>query len=285
MTLAAQPPPLCPALPRAAMWNLPLTTVSRPVLLLPCAAGPAATLTALVTVTGKRWSAEECHQQGKGQTGLDQHQVRLWCSFCRHTMLSMCAQALLAVAAARPAPAPPPDGTLADRPPADPGHGRDQRPRGPPPGPPRRRAHDPRHPRGRLCLVTMKTPSPGTRPLAPLPRPPQRSCPPPVTRRRQKGGRHVTNRDCSTGFSWGALLPSVALRPPNRTAADATTRRRRNRLCRRRSWRRGSRPCRRKIGRARSLTVCPRVAQFRRIHRLDREHQSQAGAAVPQRMP
>src|SRR5205823_2644540 len=104
--------------------------------------GGPATLTALVTVTGRRWPAEECHQQGKGQTGLDQHQVRLWCSFCRHTVLSMCAQALLAVAAARPAPAPPPDGTLAarqagqppawrdtgklpatpaDRPPADPG--------------------------------------------------------------------------------------------------------------------------------------------------------------------
>jgi hypothetical protein len=66
--------------------------------------GRPATLTALVTVTGKRWPAEECHQQGKGQTGLDQHQVRLWCSFCRHTVLSMCAQALLAVAAARPVP-------------------------------------------------------------------------------------------------------------------------------------------------------------------------------------
>jgi SRSO17 transposase len=75
--------------------------------------GRPATLTALVTVTGKRWPAEECHQQGKGQTGLDQHQVRLWHSFHRHTVLSMCAQALLAVAAARPAPAPPPGGTLA----------------------------------------------------------------------------------------------------------------------------------------------------------------------------
>jgi len=70
--------------------------------------GRPVTLTALVTVTGKRWPAEECHQQGKGQTGPGQHQVRLWCSFCRHTVLSMCAQALLAVAAARPAPAPPP---------------------------------------------------------------------------------------------------------------------------------------------------------------------------------
>jgi DDE superfamily endonuclease len=75
--------------------------------------GRSATLTALVAVTGKRWPAEECHQQGKDQTGLDQHQVRLWHSFHRHTVLSMCAQALLAVAAARPALAPPPGGALA----------------------------------------------------------------------------------------------------------------------------------------------------------------------------
>ena len=51
-----------------------------------------------------RWPVEECHQQGKGQTGLDQHRVRTWRSFCRHTVLSMCAQALLAIAAACPAP-------------------------------------------------------------------------------------------------------------------------------------------------------------------------------------
>jgi hypothetical protein len=75
--------------------------------------GRPATLTALVAVTGKRWPAEECHQQGKGQAGLDQHQVRLWHSFHRHTVLSMCVQALLAVAAARPTPAPRPGGTLA----------------------------------------------------------------------------------------------------------------------------------------------------------------------------
>jgi SRSO17 transposase len=62
------------------------------------------TLPVLVTVTGKRWPVEECHQQGKGQAGLDQHQVRTWHSFHRHTVLSMCAQALLAIAAARPAP-------------------------------------------------------------------------------------------------------------------------------------------------------------------------------------
>jgi SRSO17 transposase len=65
--------------------------------------GRPVTLAILVTVTGMRWPVEECHQQGKGQTGLDQHQVRTWHSFCRHTVLSMCAQALLAIAAARPA--------------------------------------------------------------------------------------------------------------------------------------------------------------------------------------
>ena len=61
-------------------------------------------LPVLIKVAGKRWPVEECLQQGKGQTGLDQHQVRTWHSFHRHTVLSMCAQALLAIAAARPAP-------------------------------------------------------------------------------------------------------------------------------------------------------------------------------------
>ena len=66
-------------------------------------AGRPVTLAILARVTGKRWPVEECMQQGKGQAGLDQHQVRTWPSFHRHTVLSMCAQALLAIAAARPA--------------------------------------------------------------------------------------------------------------------------------------------------------------------------------------
>ena len=65
-------------------------------------AGRPVSLPALIKVAGKRWPVEECHQQAKGQAGLDQHQVRLWHSFHRHTVLSMCALALLAVAAARP---------------------------------------------------------------------------------------------------------------------------------------------------------------------------------------
>lgn len=76
--------------------------------------GRPVTLAILVKVAGKRWPVEECHQQGKGQAGLDQHQVRTWPSFHRHTVLSMCAQALLAIAAARPAPpaaGPPASGT------------------------------------------------------------------------------------------------------------------------------------------------------------------------------
>jgi SRSO17 transposase len=66
--------------------------------------GRPVSLPVLIKVAGKRWPVEECHQQGKGQAGLDQHQVRTWHSFHRHTVLSMCAQALLAIAAARPAP-------------------------------------------------------------------------------------------------------------------------------------------------------------------------------------
>ncbi len=70
--------------------------------------GPArrpVSLPVLLAVAGKRWAVEECHQQAKGQAGFDGHQVRLWQSFHRHTVLSMCALALLAVAAARPEPA------------------------------------------------------------------------------------------------------------------------------------------------------------------------------------
>src|SRR5271165_1590783 len=191
--------------------------------------GRLATLTALVAVTGKRWPAEECHQ-GKGQTGLDQHQVRLWHSFHRHTVLSMCAQALLAVAAARPGPGPaarrdPP--CRRQRRPA-PGlarhrqaarhprqlaarrlrHGQGQRPRGPPPGPSRRRAHDPSRPRRRIRLVTMETPPPGPLPLAPLPRPAQSSRPGPVNP--QTAGQE--DRDIGSTLSMGSV-PSVPAAP------------------------------------------------------------------------
>lgn len=51
-------------------------------------------LPVLIAEAGKRWPVEECHQQAKGQAGFDQHQVRLWHSFHRHTVLSMCARTI-----------------------------------------------------------------------------------------------------------------------------------------------------------------------------------------------
>ena len=54
-------------------------------------AGRLASLPALIKVAGKRWPVEECLQQGKGQAGLNQHQVRTWHSFHRHTPCCPCA--------------------------------------------------------------------------------------------------------------------------------------------------------------------------------------------------
>ena len=60
--------------------------------------GPAGTLLPeLVQVAGSRWAIEECFQQAKGQTGLDQYEVRGWTGWYRHITLSMFAQAFLAV--------------------------------------------------------------------------------------------------------------------------------------------------------------------------------------------
>ena len=154
-------------------------------------AGRPVSLPILIRVAGKRWPVEECFLLGRGQAGLDQHQVRLWHSFHRRTVLSVCARALLAVAAARPAP----PGRDDDDPPAAaqpaacrdtgklPASADDQPPenlglvkvsaRGPPPGPPGRRAHEPRRPRPRLRLVTMAATPAGPSPMAPLPRPVQ----------------------------------------------------------------------------------------------------------------
>jgi hypothetical protein len=58
-------------------------------------------LPTLVRVAGIRWSAEECFQAGKGEVGLDQHQVRKWNSWHRYTTLAMFAHAILAALAVR----------------------------------------------------------------------------------------------------------------------------------------------------------------------------------------
>jgi len=57
-------------------------------------------LAILVKVAGRRWTVEESFQAGKGLTGLDEHQVRTWCSWHRWTTLVMLASAFLTITAA-----------------------------------------------------------------------------------------------------------------------------------------------------------------------------------------
>ncbi|MGC4857482.1 IS701 family transposase, partial [Micromonospora sp. DT4] len=63
------------------------------------APGPV-TLAHLVRIAGIRWTVEESFQAGKGQVGLDQHQVRRWNSWHRFTTLALAALAILAICAA-----------------------------------------------------------------------------------------------------------------------------------------------------------------------------------------
>jgi len=59
--------------------------------------GPATTsLQTLVHVAGARWSVEQCLEEAKGETGLDQYQVRTWRSWHRHVTLALLAHAFLA---------------------------------------------------------------------------------------------------------------------------------------------------------------------------------------------
>ena len=60
--------------------------------------GPAGTpLRELARVAGTRWAIEECFQSAKGETGLDQYQVRRYDSWYRHITLAMFAHAFLTV--------------------------------------------------------------------------------------------------------------------------------------------------------------------------------------------
>jgi hypothetical protein len=55
----------------------------------------------LVRVAGSRWTVEESFPGRQGLAGLDEHQVRLWTSWQRWTLLAIIAHALLGVIAAR----------------------------------------------------------------------------------------------------------------------------------------------------------------------------------------
>jgi SRSO17 transposase len=64
-----------------------------------CYTPRATPLAVLVRVAGQRWMVEEAFQAGKGLCGLDQHQVRRWCSWYRWATLAMLAHAFRVVAA------------------------------------------------------------------------------------------------------------------------------------------------------------------------------------------
>jgi SRSO17 transposase len=55
------------------------------------------TLAELVRVAGTRWTIEACFEAAKGETGLDQYEVRSWTGWHRHVTFAMLAHAYLAV--------------------------------------------------------------------------------------------------------------------------------------------------------------------------------------------
>jgi SRSO17 transposase len=54
------------------------------------------TLAQALRVAGMRWTIESCLEEAKGETGLDEYEVRHWHSWHRHITLSMLAHAFLA---------------------------------------------------------------------------------------------------------------------------------------------------------------------------------------------
>jgi SRSO17 transposase len=57
---------------------------------------PKTSLQTLVRVASTRYTVEQCIEEAKGETGLDEYEVRFWHSWYRHITLSMMAHAWLA---------------------------------------------------------------------------------------------------------------------------------------------------------------------------------------------
>jgi SRSO17 transposase len=57
----------------------------------------ATTLEEMVQACGMRWTVEQCFEEGKGEVGLDEYEVRSWHGWYRHITLSMLAHAFLTV--------------------------------------------------------------------------------------------------------------------------------------------------------------------------------------------
>src|SRR5918998_5497560 len=54
-------------------------------------------LAELVRIAGMRWRIESCFEEAKGETGLDEYEVRAWTGWHRHITLSMLAHAYLTI--------------------------------------------------------------------------------------------------------------------------------------------------------------------------------------------
>jgi len=50
----------------------------------------------MVEAFGARWTVEQCFEEGKGEAGLDEYEIRSWHGWFRHITLSMVALAFLA---------------------------------------------------------------------------------------------------------------------------------------------------------------------------------------------
>ena len=81
-----------------AHWLLVRRSVSDPTELACYLVGgpPSVTLAQALRVAGMRWTIESCLEEAKGETGLDEYEVRHWHSWHRHITLSMLAHAFLA---------------------------------------------------------------------------------------------------------------------------------------------------------------------------------------------
>jgi len=86
------------AVPGPAGWLLVRRSISDPTELAYYLsnAPTSASLQSLAEVAGARWSIETTIEEGKGEAGLDEYEVRYWHSWHRHITLSMMAHAWLA---------------------------------------------------------------------------------------------------------------------------------------------------------------------------------------------
>jgi SRSO17 transposase len=90
-------------LPGRTVWLLARRAVGQPSELAYylCHAPRGTALVTLAQVAAARWGIEQGFQEAKGQTGLDQYQVRFWHSWYRHITLSLLAHAWLAAVRSR----------------------------------------------------------------------------------------------------------------------------------------------------------------------------------------